>query len=106
MIDVEVEHRGMNATAAAITLRTATAADSASLARLAALDSQELPAGNLVVAEREGHLVAAVDVATLAAVADPFERTDHVVGLLRRDAVARRNARPARRHFRLVPHAA
>ena len=96
----------MTSTASPITLRSATAADGASLARLAALDSQEPPAGNLVVAERDGRIVAAVDVASLSAVADPFERTDHVVGLLRRDAVARRIARPARRHFGLVPRAA
>ncbi len=89
-----------------ITLRPSTAADQAELDRLAGLDSRHLPDGDLVVAERGGHLVAAVSVQSLEAVADPFARTAHAVELLRRDAVARRNARPARRHFRLAPRAA
>ena len=89
-----------------ITLRPAAAADAPWLERLAALDSRTLPEGDLVVAERDGNLVAAVAEETLEAVADPFQRTDDVVTLLRRHAVSRRNAVPARRHFRLVPRAA
>ena len=89
-----------------ITLRPATAADAPWLERLAALDSRALPEGDLLVAERDGNLVAAVAEHSLEAVADPFQRTADVVTLLRRHAVARRNAVPARRHFRLVPHAA
>ena len=89
-----------------ITLRPATTADAASLDRLAALDSRRLPDGPLLVAERDGQIVAAVSESTLEAVADPFRRTADAVALLRRHAVARRNALPARARFRLVPSAA
>ena len=91
---------------ASITLRPATAADAPWLERLAALDSRRLPEGTLLVAERDGSLIAAVAEETLDVVADPFERTADAVALLRRHAVGRRNAVPARRHFRLAPHAA
>ena len=90
----------------AITLRSATAADAPWLERLAALDSRHVPAGPLIVAERDGQLVAAVAEPTLEAIADPFRPTSDTVALLRRHAVARRNATPARRRFGLVPHAA
>ena len=96
----------MTTTAPTITLRSATAADAPILELLAALDSRSVPAGDLVVAEHDGRIVAAVAVATLDAIADPFVRTAHAVDLLRQDAITRRNARPARRHFRLVPRAA
>ena len=95
----------MNSTAS-ITLRPATAADTPWLERLASLDSRRLPEGTLLVAERDGNIVAAAAEETLEAVADPFQRTADVVALLRRHAVGRRNAVPARRHFRLVPRAA
>jgi len=92
---------------AAITLRQATAADATDIAYLAALDSrQPLSTDDLLVAEREDRIVAAVSIATLDAIADPFIRTASDVALLRQQAVTRRNARPARRHFRLVPRAA
>ena len=96
----------MTSTSPSITLRPATAADEPWLVRLAALDSRPLPDGNLLVAERDGQIVAAVAPATLEVVADPFRRTADAVTLLRQHAIARRNARPARRHFRLVPRAA
>ena len=96
----------MTTTAAAITLRPATDADRTTLEHLASLDSTRVPSGDLLVVEREERVVAAVAVQSLAAIADPFERTDDLVSLLRRQAVARRNARPARRHFGLVPRAA
>ncbi|HEX2085544.1 MAG TPA: hypothetical protein VHF89_07670 [Solirubrobacteraceae bacterium] len=89
-----------------ITLRPAHAADAPWLERLAALDSSALPNGPLVLAEREGQIVAAVSERTLESIADPFQRTAEAVELLRRHAVARRNAVPARRHFRLAPRAA
>lgn len=97
----------MTTTATPLTLRGATASDARELSDLAALDSRhDVPAGELLVAEREGQIVAAVSVASLDAIADPFRRTENDVTLLRRQAVARRNARPARRHFRVVPRAA
>jgi len=96
----------MTTTTAPITLRRETAADEPWIERLAALDSRKRPEGVLLVAERDGAIVAAVAEDTLEAIADPFQRTADVVALLRRHAVARRNAVPARRHFRLVPRAA
>ena len=105
MIWLEAETTPMTSTAT-ITLRPATAADAPWLERLAGLDSRRVPDGTLIVAERDGQLVAAVAEQTLDTVADPFQRTADVVALLRRHAVARRNGVPARRHFRLVPRAA
>lgn len=96
----------MTTTTAPITLRRANAADEPWVQRLAALDSRDVPAGVLLVAERDGDIVAAVAEDTLEAIADPFQRTADVVALLRRHAVARRTAVPARRHFRLVPRSA
>ena len=89
-----------------LTLRAAAAADAPWLERLAALDSRSLPPEPLLVAERGGQIVAAVSEPTLEAVADPFQRSTDTVVLLRRYAVARRNAMPPRRRFRLVPRAA
>jgi hypothetical protein len=107
MIGLRAENACMTSTGSPITLRTATAADAPAIAHLAALDSRRpLSTEDLVVAERGEHLVAAVSVSTLDAIADPFVRTAADVTLLRQHAVARRNARPARRHFRLVPRAA
>ena len=106
MIALAADTMAMTTTTAPITLRSATAADAPWLERLAALDSRPLPKGTLLVAERDGDLVAAVAEETLVAVADPFQQTADVVTLLRRHAVSRRNAGPARRHFRLVPRAA
>ncbi|HEV3002153.1 MAG TPA: hypothetical protein VGW75_15535 [Solirubrobacteraceae bacterium] len=96
----------MTSTVPPITLRAAVASDAPALDRLAALDSRPLPAGELLVAERDGRLLAAVSVRTLDAVADPFERTADAVALLRRQAVAHRNAAPVRKRLRLVPRAA
>lgn len=106
MIAPGADTLSMTSTTTPITLRPAAAADAAALAHVAALDSRHVPSGDLLVAEREGRIVAAVSVATLDAIADPFERTAADIELLRRQAVTRRNARPARRHFRLAPHAA
>ncbi len=96
----------MNSTHTPITLRHATVADEPWIVRLAALDSSDVPEGTLVVAERDGEIVAAVAEDSLQAIADPFKRTADVVALLRRHAVTRRNAVPTRRHFGLVPRAA
>lgn len=93
-------------TTASITLRPATTADAPWLERLAALESRRVPQGSLVVAERDGNLVAAVSEQTLEAIADPFQRSADAVTLLRRHAVTRHHAVPARRRFRLVPRAA
>jgi hypothetical protein len=80
---------------ASLTLRHATAADETSLKRLAALDSSRVPSGELLVAELDGRLVAALSVDTGAAIADPFEHTAAIVDSLR--VQASRRSRPARR---------
>lgn len=65
-----------------ITIRRSTRADSRRIARLAALDSAETPRGDLLLAEVDGELVAAVT-PDGKAVADPFVPSADVVGLLR-----------------------
>jgi hypothetical protein len=85
-----------------LTIRSATASDAAALARLAALDSSEIPAGPVFLAEQDEHLIAAVSARDGAAIADPFTRSADAVEILRRRAqqVAGRPTRP-RRHFAL-----
>ena len=78
---------------ASLTLRHANASDSDRLVRLAALDSSRVPSGELLVAELDGRLVAALSVDTGAAIADPFEHTAAIVESLR--VQARRESRPA-----------
>jgi hypothetical protein len=84
---------------ASLTIRHAGAADEAALRRLAALDSSRVPSGELLVAELDGRLVAAVSVDTAAAIADPFEHTAAIVDSLR--AQSRRQPHPALRPARL-----
>jgi hypothetical protein len=66
-----------------ITIRSARLADDDDLKRLAALDSQRLPAGDLLVAEVGGELVAAYAPLSASAIADPFLPTADAVELLR-----------------------
>jgi hypothetical protein len=80
---------------ASITLRHAIAADEADLTRLAALDSSRMPSGELLVAELDGRLVAALSIDTGAAIADPFEHTAAIVDSLRAQARGSREPRPA-----------
>ena len=67
----------------ALKIRQADPVDEAAIRRLAALDSAEAPQGELLVAESDDELVAAVPVAGGRAVADPFRRSAEVVDLLR-----------------------
>jgi len=69
-----------------ITIRPARDADAAALCRLAALDSAELPAGPLLVAEVQGTLCAALSLSDGSSIADPFTPTADVVALLRERA--------------------
>jgi hypothetical protein len=69
-------------TAPNVLIRAARGSDGADLDRLAALDSAHLPAGELLVAESDGNLVAAIDLETGSAIADPFRPTSDVVALL------------------------
>ena len=75
------------------TIRFAYPDDDGALRQLAALDSQPLPRGPLLVAEIEGELWAMVNITGKArAVANPFHHTAELVALLheRADRLAQR----------------
>ncbi|HEY2771394.1 MAG TPA: hypothetical protein VGI87_12535 [Solirubrobacteraceae bacterium] len=84
-----------------ITIRRGYADDSAGLFRLAALDSAEVPAGPLLLAEVDGELHAALSLADGSAIADPFHHTVGLLELLRTHAAATLPAPAARRALRL-----
>ena len=65
-----------------ITVRLADYTDSRALLELAAIDSAQVPAGALVLAESHGEIVAAVPVDGGGAIADPFRRTGALVEML------------------------
>jgi hypothetical protein len=67
---------------AAITIRAADAQDAPEIARLALLDGHRLPAGQQLVAEADGHILAAVEVTSGRTVADPFQPTAGVARLI------------------------
>lgn len=71
-----------------ISLRPARPSDAPALRRLAELDSAAVPAGQLLVAEEGGKLVAAISPDTEAVIADPFVPTSHLVVALRAQAAA------------------
>jgi hypothetical protein len=71
-----------------ITIRASEPTDAGSLLRLAALDSADPIHGRSLVAEVDGHVLAALPLEGGAVIADPFEQTAHVVGLLRTHARA------------------
>ena len=83
----------------AVVIRAARGSDGPALERLAELDSQRPLAGDLLIGERGGELVAAFSPATGRAIADPFRRTADVVALL--ELHARGGVAPRRR--RLAP---
>jgi hypothetical protein len=107
----------MPATTAApsVLIRAARGSDGAAIERLAALDSAEVPAGSLLLAEADGRVVAAIATATGEAIADPFLPTADVIALLELRAAGGRTRRrrtpsgrrsPARRRgLRLGVHA-
>ena len=63
----------------AVTLRLGTAADGRALRRLAALDSSEVPAAPVIVAEVGGELRAALSLIDRTVIADPFHPTAELV---------------------------
>jgi hypothetical protein len=71
-------------------IRCATEADSEALDRIAALDSQRPLTGDILVAQREGVLVAALSLDENRVVANPFEPTAVAVGVLHTRAGALR----------------
>jgi hypothetical protein len=72
----------MNSTAS-ISIRTARRDDFTTLWSVATLDSSVVPAEPLLVAERDGAIVAAMSLMTGESIADPFKRTADAVDLLR-----------------------
>ena len=86
-----------------LVLRRSTAEDAPALARLARLDSAPRPRGEMLVAEVDDRIVAAVPFDGGPAIADPFRPTADIVELLRARAEllspARRRA--PRQRFRL-----
>ncbi|HEX4733345.1 MAG TPA: hypothetical protein VH247_02940 [Thermoleophilaceae bacterium] len=75
-----------------VVIREASAEDSGRLHRLSLLDSAPNPHGPMLVAERDGLLVAAVPLGGGRAIADPFEATAGLIGLLE---LRRSQLRPA-----------
>lgn len=67
---------------ASVVVRPGNAADADALRRLALLDSRRPIAGDTLVAEGDGRLLAAVPLAGGPAIADPFRLTADLVGLL------------------------
>ena len=92
-------------TTSTVIIRPADATDRRALQRLAALDSQALPQGDLLVAEVGGELRAAVPVEGGSAIADPFRPTRDVVALLS-ERVAQMATGRAPRRQRLGLHPA
>jgi hypothetical protein len=66
----------------AVTIRVVTPDDASALKRLAELDSSEVPACPVLVAEVGGELRAAVSLSDRAIIADPFQPTAPLVQLL------------------------
>jgi hypothetical protein len=66
-----------------LTVRRAGAEDAAQLLRLAALDSADVPTGDVLLAESSGQLLAALSLDDGHSVADPFEPTAEMTELLR-----------------------
>jgi hypothetical protein len=81
-----------------ITIRSNRPSDATELRRLAALDSKPLPAGDLIVAEISGEVVAAYSPSTARVIADPFRHTADVVELLHVRAGDPRPAASKTRH--------
>ena len=68
---------------ATVLIRRASADDEPAIARLAALEERpQLPGGERLIGELKGRVVAALDVRSGRAVADPFVPTSGVVELL------------------------
>jgi hypothetical protein len=75
-----------------VTIRQAAAGDAARLSHLAQLDSAEVPGGQVLVAEVDGRLRAALPLNGSAPIADPFHRGTELIELLRLRAAQLRAA--------------
>ena len=86
------KRRFARASSDALVIRKASPADSGPLHHLALLDSAPQPHGPMLVAEREGMLVAAVPLGGGRPIADPCVPSADIVGLLE---LRRAQLRPA-----------
>lgn len=80
-----------------LTIRRATTDDHDALVDLAGLDSAKALRGDVLVAESANGPVAALEVESGRAVADPFRHTDPAVGMLRLRADQLRDRAPRAR---------
>lgn len=92
----------------AVALRPARSEDAPALVRLAALDSTHPPVGDVLLAEHDGAVRAALEIATGRVIADPFHPTTDLVALLRSraDMLRRSVSQPGRRLLRRSPRRA
>ena len=82
-----------------ITIRRSTNRDAAAIERLAQLEGMRTPDGDLLVAEVDGEVWAAVELGGGAVIADPFRPSGAIADLLR-VRFARLNGRAPGRGFR------
>ena len=103
MINQLTRRKEIPATAAALRIRQARPADAAALERLAALDSSQVPAGELLLAEVGEELWAAFSLEDGHAIADPLRPSADAVLLLGQRArqLHKAQRRTARRSARL-----
>ena len=97
------EHDAHDHSAHHLTLRPATPATPRGSTASPRLDSAEVPAGPLVLAERDEQIIAAISATTMEAIADPFERSADAVALLRQHVAAQVRTSRRRRRLALVP---
>src|SRR4051812_36188852 len=89
------------ATAAPLRIRQARPADAAALERLAALDSSQVPAGEVLLAEVGDELWAAFSLDDGRHVADPLRPSAHAVLMLAQRGAQLRRTERRRSHGRL-----
>ena len=79
---IAAEHRRSHQPVGAVAMRRATVGDERAVRRLAQLDEMTPPQGDVLLAELDGRLVAALPLEGGRAVADPFTPTQEIVELL------------------------
>jgi hypothetical protein len=82
-----------------VVIRAARGSDGAALENLARMDSQRPPVGDILLAEQDGEIVAAL--AGDRAIADPFRPTADLVALLRLHAARAANGNGSRSRVRV-----
>ena len=103
MINQLTRRKEIPATAATLRIRQARPADAAALERLAALDSSQVPAGDVLMAEVGDELWAAYSMDNGEYIADPLRPSANAVLMLAQRGAQLRRRRPVSRrpHVRL-----